>query len=106
MEEWIAAGVTIDGIGSQSHSGAGGSSGTADALALLADSASEVAITELDIAEAAPSDYEAVTQACLDLEKCVGITVSARGRESGVCSSLQKARFEVGSREELIGQIG
>lgn len=51
------------------------SSGTADALKALAAVAPEVAITELDIAGASAADYNAVTQACLDLENCVGITV-------------------------------
>jgi endo-1,4-beta-xylanase len=58
--------------GSQSHLSS--SSGTAGALAALAAVAPEVAITELDIAGAKASDYEAVTKACLDLDNCVGIT--------------------------------
>jgi endo-1,4-beta-xylanase len=59
--------------GSQSHLSS--SSGTADALKALAAVAPEVAITELDIAGASAADYQAVTQACLDLDNCVGITV-------------------------------
>lgn len=58
--------------GSQSHLSS--SSGTAAALKALAAAAPEVAITELDIAGASAADYEAVTQACLDLDNCVGIT--------------------------------
>jgi len=59
--------------GSQSHLSE--SSGTADALKALAAVAPEVAITELDIAGASAADYQAVTQACLDLDNCVGVTV-------------------------------
>ncbi|KIY61658.1 glycoside hydrolase family 10 protein [Cylindrobasidium torrendii FP15055 ss-10] len=64
----------IDGIGTQSHLSAGGTSGVQAALELLASTGAEVAITELDIAGGAAADYTAVVDACLAVESCVSIT--------------------------------
>lgn len=74
VRDWISAGVPIDGISSQSHLGQGGSSGTLAALQSMSRVVSEVAVNELDITNAPPDDYVAVTSACLQVSNCVGIT--------------------------------
>ncbi|KAI0437252.1 family 10 xylanase [Xylaria telfairii] len=76
VKKWLAAGVPIDGIGSQAHLTAGlAAQAGATIKALAASGVSEVAFTEVDIVNAPANDYVAVTKACLDEPKCVGLTV-------------------------------
>ncbi|KAF8955441.1 glycoside hydrolase family 10 and carbohydrate-binding module family 1 protein [Flammula alnicola] len=69
-----AASKLIDGIGTQMHLSAGGAGGAQAALTALASTGLDVAITELDIAGAAPNDYTTVVKACLATPNCVSIT--------------------------------
>ncbi|KAL7622718.1 Endo-1,4-beta-xylanase 2 [Parahypoxylon ruwenzoriense] len=76
--KWLEAGIPIDGIGIQGHLGGGNpsASGMQAGLEKLATTGvKELAITELDIVNAPSDEYVKVTNACLAVEACVGITV-------------------------------
>ncbi|KAI5800416.1 family 10 glycosyl hydrolase, partial [Peziza echinospora] len=76
VKKMKAAGVPIDGIGTQTHLNANQGGTTAAALAALAGAgAVEVAITEMDVSGGGAGVYETVTKACLAQKACVGITV-------------------------------
>ncbi|KAH3949287.1 beta-xylanase [Parastagonospora nodorum] len=76
VKKWVAAGVPIDGTGSQSH--LGGSWPIKDvpaALKMICADVKECAMTELDIKGASPTDFTTAVGACLDEKKCVGVTI-------------------------------
>jgi endo-1,4-beta-xylanase len=76
VRDFKARGVPIDCVGFQSHFGSGGMpSNFQTTLQNFANLGVDVALTELDIATAPATAYANVTNACLAVARCKGITV-------------------------------
>jgi endo-1,4-beta-xylanase len=75
VKKWIAAGIPIDGIGSQGHLTSGQGANAPAAMAALCAAAPLCALTEVDIQSAQTSDWQNVVKACMAQKNCVGITV-------------------------------
>ncbi|WP_329113456.1 non-reducing end alpha-L-arabinofuranosidase family hydrolase [Streptomyces sp. NBC_01465] len=76
VKDFKARGVPIDCVGFQSHFGAGGPPASfRTTLANFAALGVDVQITELDIAQASPTNYVNAVNACLSVARCTGITV-------------------------------
>jgi len=77
IRDFKSRGVPIDCVGLQTHF-TGGSSLPSNFQTTLANFAAlgvDVAITEADVTNASTSQYQGMTQACVNTPRCVGITV-------------------------------
>ncbi|MGI5373361.1 non-reducing end alpha-L-arabinofuranosidase family hydrolase [Streptomyces sp. CA-251387] len=76
VRDFKARGVPIDCVGLQAHFGTGGPpAGFQTTLSNFAALGVDVQITELDIAQAAPTAYANTVRACMNVARCTGITV-------------------------------
>ena len=76
VQDFRSRGVPLDCVGFQGHFAAGGMPANFQTtLSNFAAAGVDVAITELDIASASATAFAAVTNACLHVPRCVGITV-------------------------------
>ncbi|WP_433296228.1 non-reducing end alpha-L-arabinofuranosidase family hydrolase [Actinoplanes sp. CA-030573] len=77
VRDFKSRGVPIDCVGLQTHF-TGGSSLPGNfqtTLTNFANAGVDVALTEVDVTNAATSQYAGLTQACMNVARCLGITV-------------------------------
>jgi endo-1,4-beta-xylanase len=77
VKDFKARGIPIDCVGLQTHM-TGGSSLPSNFLTTLQNFAAagvDVALTEADVTNADPTQYANMTNACLAVSRCIGITV-------------------------------
>ncbi|CAE6476842.1 unnamed protein product [Rhizoctonia solani] len=91
VKSQTAAGVPIDGIGSQSHLEAGGSSTTLATLTQLATAGVDVAITELDIKGASANDYSTVVKACLSVSNSTPLLFDGNYQKKAAYTAVAQA---------------
>ncbi|WP_276587474.1 endo-1,4-beta-xylanase [Amycolatopsis iheyensis] len=77
VRDFKSRGVPIDCVGLQAHFTGGSSvpSSLQTTISSFAALGVDVALTEVDVTNASTSQYSALTQACLNVARCVGITV-------------------------------
>ena len=77
IKDFKSRGVPIDCVGLQTHFTGGSSlpSNFQTTLSSFAALGVDVALTEVDVTNASTSQYAGLTQACLNVPRCVGITV-------------------------------
>jgi endo-1,4-beta-xylanase len=76
IRDFKARGVPIDCVGLQTHFTGGSSlpSNFQTTLSSFAALGVDVALTEADVTNASTSQYQGLTQACMNVPRCVGIT--------------------------------
>jgi endo-1,4-beta-xylanase len=76
IKDFKSRGVPIDCVGLQTHFTGGSSlpSNFQTTLASFAALGVDVALTEADVTNASASQYQGLTQACMNVPRCVGIT--------------------------------
>src|SRR3954468_10934875 len=77
VKDFKARGVPIDCVGLQTHF-TGGSSLPGNfqtTLTNFANAGVDVALTEVDVTNASTTQYAGLTQACMNVARCIGITV-------------------------------
>src|SRR3954468_2055913 len=77
IQDFKSRGVPIDCVGLQTHFTGGSSlpSNFQTTLSSFAALGVDVALTEVDVTNSSTSQYSGLTQACLNVSRCVGITV-------------------------------
>ncbi|MFI5908390.1 non-reducing end alpha-L-arabinofuranosidase family hydrolase [Dactylosporangium sp. NPDC051541] len=77
IQDFKSRGVPIDCVGLQTHFTGGSSlpSNFQTTLSSFAALGVDVALTEVDVTNAATNQYAGLTQACMNVPRCVGITV-------------------------------
>ncbi|MFI6133747.1 endo-1,4-beta-xylanase [Micromonospora sp. NPDC051141] len=76
IKDFRARGVPVDCVGLQTHFTGGSSlpSNFQTTLSSFAALGVDVALTEADVTNASTSQYQGLTQACMNVPRCVGIT--------------------------------
>ncbi|MFF5175829.1 non-reducing end alpha-L-arabinofuranosidase family hydrolase [Micromonospora sp. NPDC000089] len=77
IQDFKARGVPIDCVGLQTHFTGGSSlpSNFQTTLSSFAALGVDVALTEVDVTNASTSQYAGLTEACVNVPRCIGITV-------------------------------